>query len=275
MIEVKIQADNPGLVFACYGLFELIGMFDKIVLGAFQEKGMDWFFRLNTNYTLTDCVQTLKNAEIKKIQEKDYFGNRWVALGKGFKWDSWAPVQMSFKLGGENPRSLILNWWRTPLFDDKTGLKLWGGRVRVSEHLQNMKEKLKKIPGNSLEERIQSKTSLGFDARICWTPIDVGYSLDETEIGVGVSPLVELLSAIGLQGFRPKVEGNTIYYSLWMEELPLAIARTVCAWAFPKGRFGSHFSRHPISSLTVWKTEAKERGTQGAYKSLYYASKVP
>ncbi|HEX9640164.1 MAG TPA: hypothetical protein VGB13_02500, partial [Candidatus Krumholzibacteria bacterium] len=76
--------------------------------------------------------------------------------------------------------------------------------------------------------------SFNFDPRGAWTGIDAGYSpnAQKPKHVVAASPLVEILSAIGLEHARPdEYETRRVRYGVWGCLLPPVLARPVLAGA--------------------------------------------
>ena len=83
--------------------------------------------------------------------------------------------------------------------------------------------------------------SFNFDPRGAWTPIDAGYSPNEQKHQVTASPVVEILSAWGLENARPdEFETRQVRYSAWGISLPPVLARAALfggVSVFPMKRF--------------------------------------
>jgi CRISPR-associated protein Csx14 len=78
--------------------------------------------------------------------------------------------------------------------------------------------------------------SFNFDPRGGWAAIDMGYSPNEqkSKHAVEASPLVELLTALGLQNSRPAEYGlRGVRYAAWGTTLPTALARVALSGALP------------------------------------------
>ena len=72
--------------------------------------------------------------------------------------------------------------------------------------------------------------SFNFDPRGAWTAIDAGYSPNNQDHQVEASPVVEILTAWGLEYTRPYTFGNLrVRYVAWGVALPLALARVAVA----------------------------------------------
>jgi len=85
--------------------------------------------------------------------------------------------------------------------------------------------------------------SFNFDPRGGWNPIDSGYSPDEQNHKIVSSPVVEMLSAWGMENARPMRSGRNVRYAVWGIDLPPLLARIALsqnASSFPLRYF--HFS---------------------------------
>lgn len=83
---------------------------------------------------------------------------------------------------------------------------------------------------NLIERPLQILTPMGgsfnFDPRGAWTAIDAGYSPNDQKHQVTSSPVVEFLSAWGLENSRPhEFEPRIVRYAVWGIPLPLMLAR--------------------------------------------------
>ncbi len=72
--------------------------------------------------------------------------------------------------------------------------------------------------------------SFNFDPRGAWTALDAGYSPDEQKHGVAASPVVEILTALGLEHARPdEYENRHVRYGAWSGLLRPILARPALA----------------------------------------------
>jgi CRISPR-associated protein Csx14 len=73
----------------------------------------------------------------------------------------------------------------------------------------------------------------GFDPGPAWNALDVGFSPNEQKIRVESSPAVELLAAVGVQRFRPRMGDSRDWfdYSTWGIPLPPPVAAAAAAGA--------------------------------------------
>lgn len=83
--------------------------------------------------------------------------------------------------------------------------------------------------------------SFNFDPRGAWTGIDAGYSPNDQKHGISASPVVEILTAIGLEHARPhEFATRRVRYGVWGCLLSPMLARAAVAAAplpFPIRRF--------------------------------------
>ena len=226
MIELKVDPRNPGEIFACYGLFELAELAAPGGVGKFQED-TSWKFKLNTSVTLADCIEELQKMKVNKIDESKFLDGRKASWD--INWEGWAPVVLETRWG-----NIPLNWWRVPTFERETGFKFWAGNVSPYHLLDEIKKELHLVSEDDPFRPVGLKTCFGFDARFSWSRRDVGYSLDHPRVRVSVSPFAEILSAIALQTFRPRLSNDGVEYYLWMVELPIIVARVACSGSIPK-----------------------------------------
>jgi CRISPR-associated protein Csx14 len=79
--------------------------------------------------------------------------------------------------------------------------------------------------------RVLLSGRFGFDPGAAWNALDVGFSPNEQNIKVASSPAVELLAAVGLQRFRPRLSPDraTFTYATWGQPLGPAVAATAAA----------------------------------------------
>jgi CRISPR-associated protein Csb3 len=283
MIEVKLNPSNPGEVLACLGLFEIAQLHDMCYAGFKEERGEVWF-ELQSNTSLLDLLQYVKNARIEEVSREEFQGDAKLEF-KEEEWSKWCPVKIKFP----SSREIILKWWLNPLFqkERKSALKSWSGQ----EVLVWKQTKEGKKPGflRELQEKIDinrslsdffyrvSSLSIGFDACGTWDPSMVGYSYNtiknstldrrrKSEKNPHVSPLCEFLSFIALRSFRPREikEGDKekIKYYLWKVILPHNVARLAFIGAVDRGYL-----------LSGWQAEVISRG-QGGYSSLSFANSI-
>ena len=156
---------------------------------------------------------------------------------------------------------LTLDWWIDRI-GNKTALKLWAGNQTSLVIMQTLRGALPKsnnVPLGELFDVGQPlKGRFGFDPRAAWKPLDVGFSPNEQQMEVSTYPAVELLAAVGLQGFRPQeAEKGRWHYATWSVPLPPAVARAASAGIVPAGEV-----HHYLFEIT----------TRGSYKGFDFAT---
>jgi CRISPR-associated protein Csb3 len=118
-------------------------------------------------------------------------------------------------------------------------------------------------PGGLMTAAAMSKSKFGVDPRSAWNALDFGFSPDIQKKDAATYPAVEMLAAIGLQGFRPKAERReSVTFHLWMIPLPLAVARmgAVAAWeGLPRFDYQFSISKRGQSYKYFALAEFKQR----------------
>lgn len=212
MPEYRIAIDprNPGLFFACCGLFEIAELLAPGGIAGFEDGGR--VFRLETEAQMPPARPELEPATAESEARYER---------------TLEPLRLRC---GE--RKLRLNWWLNATETDKSGLKTWGGQQTPRRMLQEVLDLLPECEwlGDVCGASVFATTRFGIDARSAWEPLDLGYSPnDTTRKAARTYPWVELLAVVGLQGFRPAGRGRELGYSVWLEPLPLGPARAACA----------------------------------------------
>jgi len=202
MINLKLRFDNPGEFLACCGLFYLS---DKLK----REGKSTGFFSSQGNFTLNTPLS------LDKIFQQLFASRR-------YQQNDTAIIELP------NGEKIQLNWW------EKLRALKWGGHNTPHDILDRLFEKVHQIynfiPSN-LFHRTDVTTYFGLDAR---NPLggEVGYSPRDARRQIAISPVVELLGAIGLQYFSLRWSKDGFHYATWGEEkysLPLKIAQVASA----------------------------------------------
>jgi CRISPR-associated protein Csx14 len=216
---------NPGQFYACCGLFELYEMY--------ESGGLTWFERdrrmpRRAEFVLSApaaggvsrVLMDLRSCEFRPIQYEN---------------PKIAPVRF-----GWAAREMILDWWLTDDYTRDNPLKLWAGNQSSAMLMQRL---VAAIPSDCsvsmLFELAQyTTTRLGVDPRSTWSKLDCGYSPNERDVKKAhTAPVVDLLAAVGLEGFRPgreRKDGMSEYvYALWGDRLPRAVARAAAVGLWP------------------------------------------
>ena len=262
--SIYCDVNNPGQVLACCGLLELSHRLCPASEGWFSNS------RFNLSYSesnevpdIMDLINKLSRCKVdgltpKEQEEREHleedsrdkkkFGiglddareERRKALGEKAR---AGPLYL-----GE-PFNFGLDWW----VPEDAILKTWAGRQELQRIVKAMQAailEIKNVEGafdfgsplrepSSASQSRNSKTRMKkvepfyFDARRFTHRLDMGFSLDVLEAESIAYPLVELLSLIGLQRFRPMgLTSDEFEYSLWDHPLGVASASSVFCRAF-------------------------------------------
>ena len=215
---VPLDPRNPGQFLACSGLFELADLLAPGTEGRFGIDGAEFF--LETEATLESWELRLEPIEdLRRPVE--------------------GPLEPLLLLVGN--RSIALDWWLDELYLDKSAFKTWGGQQRSRVVLDKLLDALDTslAPDEAFLQAEYMTTRLGLDARSAWEPLDLGYSPNDESSTTAKQaltyPWIEVLAAVGLQGFRPAALGKAgLYrYCAWQQRLTVPVARAAAACAAP------------------------------------------
>lgn len=221
MSELRIPLDpfNPGQFFACCGLFELVTKFAPGTCASFvveetRPRRAQFVVDGGGLPKLEILLEALRRSEFELIEE-----------GEQATW----PVRLS--VAGQ---TLVLDWWLDTFREKPSSLKCWAGQVTTRKLFEDLRP-LVVSHGEAatlMTAAAMSKSKFGVDPRSAWNALDFGFSPDVHQKDAATYPCVEMLAAIGLQGFRPNMERREGMFHLWTISLPLAVARmaAVAAW---------------------------------------------
>jgi len=117
------------------------------------------------------------------------------------------------------------NFWS----GQQTSLGIWLAlRAALAEQLKTI---ARDQFANLFTHRVLLSGRFGFDPGAAWNALDVGFSPNEQGIQVASSVAVELLAAVGVQRFRPRIAGDrqSFVYATWGGRLaPSVAAPAVC-----------------------------------------------
>ncbi len=240
--SVEVDVTNPGQFFACCGLLELAHRLWPDTQGCFTDNTFETHISEPVINPVDVIADKLHETE---IETDPYRGD--TALH---------PVLLeSF--------DLAIDWW-IDARGRTTPIKLWAGRQTSKQIVEELRRattevlKSSEIAGVFQAERALT-TRFGVDFRSAWNTLDVGFSPNEQDMKVCTFPAVELLAAIGLQGFRPGREGSEYFYATWHMPLPTIAARAACSALIAEGhlrRYRFHITR------------------RGSYKAFNYATHI-
>jgi CRISPR-associated protein Csx14 len=224
MPELRISLDpcNPGQFFACCGLIEL---FDLNGAKAFSKFEVNWRSPRTAEFVLTSESDLDLGSIARAIRDAKYEPlHRSGAEGRPPDKDSIAPAQVSI-FG----KRFMLDWWLEWFHHKPRSLKCWAGQV-TTQKLISILPAMVPNDGLSFDDGVLTTTRFGIDPRSAWVALNLGYSPNEQGQESSTYPVIEMLGAFGLQGFRPagsRAEGFT--YHLWLSPLPRIVARSICA----------------------------------------------
>ncbi len=237
MPELRIPLDpcNPGQFYACCGLIELFDMCGARTLSHFEinshfpRKGT-FVLASGSLLDLQAITSALKDARYEHIERlrieegKAKTEDDEEAASADYV-DKIQPVRVTI-CGAE----YLLDWWLDWYWDKKSALKLWPGKATSKTVLTGLRESLP--ISISTETPFESggaflKSRFGVDPRSAWDALDLGFSPHKHNQGVLTYPLVEILAAFGLQGFRPaQIDARKYQYCLWRSPLPRPVTRS-------------------------------------------------
>jgi CRISPR-associated protein Csx14 len=203
---------NPGQFFGCCGLFQLIDLDDSGVLASFRlvaERPRVAEFIVESSVGLGEVLRRLSSAQPNFLD---------VGVEASI-------VPATIDYGG---RQLILDWWLNEFRDKAVNLKCWAGQATTKNLFCELLPLIDHhSSGQALFDRPRmSKAKFGVDARSAWSALNFGFSPNEHGTDAATFPAVEILAAIGLQGFRPDADRReSVSYALWQEPLPAVVAR--------------------------------------------------
>lgn len=219
--RVLLDVTNPGQFLACCGLLELSDRIWGDAEGWFEEGT----FTVAAGGTVSEVVRALLAGTADPI----------VSLSNGqpvpaliaplrlslpearrgnFTLDAWTAIRAAKGQVGAFPQP-PWNFWS----GQQTSLRIWNKLHEAASSLDTFDEGL-------LLRRMNIGGRFGFDPGPAWNALDVGFSPDAQGLRVAASPVVELLAAVGVQRFRPRVsrDHETIFYSTWGQPLPTSVA---------------------------------------------------
>ena len=245
-LRIPIDPCNPGQFFACCGLLELAATRSPDTLARFEVSAR---VPRSGQFVLTGCEPDKIGCALDEIRAAECAA---ADAGKGVE-DSIAPVALG--IGG---RPIVLDWWLDEFRQEATQLKCWAGNQTSIKILRDL---VPQLPAAALEQLmgvgVMSSTRLGVDPRSAWLAADVGYSPNEHQQEAMTFPAVEVLAAVGLQGFRPGGERRSRSYALWGEALPCPVCRLACC--------------EPWEGLRTFEYRFEITG-RGSYKFFGFAS---
>lgn len=250
MSELRVRMDplNPGQFFASCGLLELV---DLEIPGVLSQFVPDPAFPRVANFIISESV------DLKQILSRLRSAKPDFAEGP-----SEPPVPVRPATLAYNGYTLVLDWWLDEFRQQTTPLKCWAGQVTSAKLFSELLPMLdEESSGADLFERSRmTKSKFGVDPRSAWSALDLGFSPNEHGSDAATFPAVDILAAIGLQGFRPG-GGRDVMYHLWHVPLPAAVARVAFSTPWDGlSTCGYRFSIKPRGQSYKYFTFASETG---------------
>ena len=282
--STPVDLYNPGHVLACMGLMEISHILCPHTEGRFGwDSPKETFFELSVSgekNPLKSVLDFLMEAELIVLTPQEgpsgnfLYSEEFPAPGKDSKGKELAENVMPVVLK-QGAHELTISHWIQE--DGRETFKLFAGR-QIGHKLvagilqggskkavnQSFRDVYKNLPQETLTDPFNQVvpvgSAFGFDGRGSWDALRIGTSLDEQGILLKVSPLVELLSAVGLENTRPSLlKGNKVRYGVWDEMLPLSLCRLAL------------HAPHTFLPKTQYRLFRSHLGDDKYYKKFFYA----
>ena len=223
MTELVIPMDpfNPGHFYACCGLLEIFSLENHGVEACFASDDQTirqarFLLRSADGLNLTAILKDLRQASLQFDDHED---------------NAVKPVRMML-LHGE----LVLDWWLDWFRERPRDLKCWAGQVTTEKLMTELQRAIN--PDLSAQDLFYTtkmmKTKFGIDPRSAWSALDLGYSPNQHNQDAATFPAVELLGAVGLQGFRPypktRAQVSFHVWNTWLGRVPARRA-AIAPWS--------------------------------------------
>ena len=223
MNELRIPLDplNPGHFFACCGLFDLLARRVVMTRGHFT---CDEATPRRAHFILTSAEKLDLAGLLESVRSGSF---------EPLPHDQKAIQPIAVNMNGKR---LVLDWWLDTFQEDTTPLKCWAGQVTTGKLFTDLPGLIDAATdADTLFYRpALTRSKFGIDPRSAWNALDFGFSPDKHNRDSATYPIVELLGAIGLQGFRPDTrDRRSIAYRLWSDPLQLPVARLAAFSGWP------------------------------------------
>lgn len=223
MPELRIPMDpfNPGQYYACCGLFELAAREShaqarfNLTSGSIRRR--EFLLQTDEQFELHRALAGLRDAKYEVFDD---------AVEAAIR-----PVRLYLPSG-----ELVLDWWLDWFWQRPANLKCWAGQVTTRKLMDELLNALpvEAGPEHLLFEGKMMKSKFGIDPRAAWNSLDLGFSPNEHNQDAATFPAVELLGAIGLQGFRPlERKRDDVPMYLWTSWLAAVPARRAAIRPWP------------------------------------------
>jgi CRISPR-associated protein Csx14 len=261
MNSIPVELFNPGQVLACMGFLEATDVLCGPAEGGFEWEDEPRFVlqvegETNPFETVLEFLAEAKPAALAPSGWRPPKGDS-VGLQSTETFPAKEPDAMSLPIKlCRGKTELVVSHWSDGT-DERDEFKLYAGNRSALKIATDMlkgtadKKGKFKTPGiaqllneqraDLIADPLRTLGTMGgsfnFDPRGAWTALDAGYSLNDLggplEQKVMASPVVEMLSAIGLEHARPAEISLRLYrYAIWGRLLPLQLARAALSGNF-------------------------------------------
>lgn len=220
-ISIPFDPTNPGQFYACCALIDLFDLSGARVQSRFEvsddhPRTAEFALLSEQQIDLSLLLGELRAASFEVVNHAE----------KAVK-----PIRLRLARG-----EILLDWWFDPFRSKTVSIKCWAGQVTTERLIAELLPVIDPTANalNLFQIPRMMKTRFGVDPRSAWNSLDLGYSPNEHNQDATTYPLVELLGAIGLQGFRPKSDiRSSVGYSAWKNWLPRVPARRAATIGWP------------------------------------------
>lgn len=256
--EIPVDLSNPGQVFACLGFMEAAEILQGSAMAGFawQDQAVDARFHLEAageEPPVRRVLRFLSEAEVVTLAPKcsrnstDARNVPTVFVDDdAFPYPdppspSTLPVRLRDNVGNEIP---IEHWGdntRRETFKTFAGQQIGGkiaagllngdGKVANGNGIKNLiAAHPEAINSDPFAQTVPTGGAFVFDSRGAAEALEIGTSLDVQSALTNLSPVVDLLAAVGLQNARPRAEGPyAMFYSVWGEIMTPDFCRAALA----------------------------------------------
>jgi CRISPR-associated protein Csb3 len=229
MDELRIALDpaNPGQFFASCGLFDILSSsstgncaYARFEADEAAPRQAHLIITGDDLPTPQTVLEELRNA----TSEPDDSVEENIRIQESIR-----PIRLV-----SSSQTIVLDWWLDEFRENTTPLKCWAGQVTTRKLFADLLPLIDPLTDTArlFTSAAMTRSKFGIDPRSAWNALDFGFSPDAHNRDAVTFPIVEVLGAIGLQGFRPIVDRRQASYFLWMTDLPTSVARLggVAAW---------------------------------------------
>ena len=248
--RIPVDLRNPGQVFACLGLMEVMESLGSAVCGGFENDNGQAKFVIKADKTYSPVGTALDFLTCAKVvaiapsanEFKDKSGVTIDRLDEMvFPQAEPKTSILPVVLQGRDGASVSISHFSEAVSQTaiRDNCKFWGGAAGYSAaaRTRDLISAFSQLDGELKRQAVNDPFNVpalisnGFrlEMRRDYVAIDVGFSPNEIrDMDIAGYPLVELFAAIGLEHARPrKISRLKYHYAVWMNMLPTSLARVV------------------------------------------------